>query len=1066
MAEGEEMMVAAARSSRSARRIATYGALALLGLLLVGFLIVWFSRERIADNIIADQLEQYDLSGTYEIESIGPARQVVRNVVIGDPDDPDLTVDRVVVNLRYRLGFPAIGRVEIYGPRLYGEVTEEGSITFGELDKVIFAESDEPPGLPDLDLLLDDGRARIDTPWGDIGIKARGEGELDDGFAGTIAAIAPEFAYGGCALERLTLYGNVEVDSGKPDFEGPLRLGGAECPGSGVSLAKSDFTLKVTGDATLDGVDTELGGKAGKLAFSGGTIDATTLTGKAAIRDSRLVASFDTNLNNVNTSSLGLASLDIAGAVRSDAGFASLQSDVAIEGEGVRLDRSLFETLRGAEQSAEGSLLAPLLAQLTTAVERQVVGGSLAADATLRATDNGYTVVVPRASLRSAGGATLASLSRAQVQFAGAGLPLVSGNVAVGGGGLPQIQGRMERDSGGNTVFRIRMAPYEAQGSRLAFSDLEVRQSRSGALTLNGAMQADGPLPGGEVRGLKIPLKGQVAANGTFSMWAGCTPITFDRLTYAQLTLDAERLTLCPQRGAPILRYGAGGLQVAAGTGGLDLKGTIASSPITLSSGAVGMAWPGALAAKDVNVVIGNDGSAARMIIPELTGVLGDRLSGTFASADMGIDPVPLDIFNASGTWAYEDGVLSIGEAAFRIEDRNETNAPKPLFEPLFARDGTLVLADNVIAAEAALREPSTDRVITDVDVVHNLVTGAGRADLAVTGVTFDDRLQPVTLTDLARGLVALAEGTVRGNGEIVWTNDTVTSEGRFTTDSLDFAAPFGPVQGASGTIVFDDLLALNTAPDQQLFVESINPGIEARDGRIIYELVDGTLLDVKRASWPFLGGTLDMRPIQLDFSAPEARQYYFDVRGLEAALFIEQLEIGNLAATGTFDGVLSILFDEEGNGYIQDSTLIARPPGGNLSYVGELTYEDMGAIANFAFRSLKSLDFEQMRVGVEGPLAGEVLTAISFEGVTQGEGADRNFITRRLGNLPIRFNVNIRAPFYQLLTSMRSLYDPEYVADPRALGLLKDEEDDDPVAPELARPQPSIQDPESENEP
>jgi hypothetical protein len=38
---------------------------------------------------------------------------------------------------------------------------------------------------------------------------------------------------------------------------------------------------------------------------------------------------------------------------------------------------------------------------------------------------------------------------------------------------------------------------------------------------------------------------------------------------------------------------------------------------------------------------------------------------------------------------------------------------------------------------------------------------------------------------------------------------------------------------------------------------------------------------------------------------------------------------------------------------------------------------------------------------------------------------------------LPIRFDVNVRAQFYQLISSLRSLYDPSMVRDPRTLGLV-----------------------------
>ncbi|MDG2002703.1 MAG: hypothetical protein P8J20_05165, partial [Novosphingobium sp.] len=61
----------------------------------------------------------------------------------------------------------------------------------------------------------------------------------------------------------------------------------------------------------------------------------------------------------------------------------------------------------------------------------------------------------------------------------------------------------------------------------------------------------------------------------------------------------------------------------------------------------------------------------------------------------------------------------------------------------------------------------------------------------------------------------------------IDWNEEAITSSGQATTDSLDFAAAFGPVDGLSGTVVFTDLLGLVTAPNQQLNIAAINPGIE-----------------------------------------------------------------------------------------------------------------------------------------------------------------------------------------------------------------------------------------------
>ncbi len=79
------------------RRIGCWASLAVLALLVVGLATLWFSRERIADNVISDMLADAGVPATYEIVRIGPSRQILRNIVVGDPARPDLTVERAEV---------------------------------------------------------------------------------------------------------------------------------------------------------------------------------------------------------------------------------------------------------------------------------------------------------------------------------------------------------------------------------------------------------------------------------------------------------------------------------------------------------------------------------------------------------------------------------------------------------------------------------------------------------------------------------------------------------------------------------------------------------------------------------------------------------------------------------------------------------------------------------------------------------------------------------------------------------------------------------------------------------
>ena len=93
------------------------GALAIFALVMaLAFAILWTQRERIADNVIGRELASRGIPATYRVERIGARRQVLADIVVGDPQRPDLTVKRAEVELVYRLGFPGIGRITLVEP--------------------------------------------------------------------------------------------------------------------------------------------------------------------------------------------------------------------------------------------------------------------------------------------------------------------------------------------------------------------------------------------------------------------------------------------------------------------------------------------------------------------------------------------------------------------------------------------------------------------------------------------------------------------------------------------------------------------------------------------------------------------------------------------------------------------------------------------------------------------------------------------------------------------------------------------------------------------------------------
>jgi len=1016
---------------RAGRRIGCYASLVMLAIIVAGAAVMWFYRERIAGNLIASELASRGIEATYNVERIGGRRQVLTDIVIGDPARPDLAIDRAEVDVRYGFGFPRIAALRLVRPRLRATY-RGGTLSFGALDPLIFAPREERPfELPDFALSVSGGRGLLESDFGPVGMSLVGSGHLRGGFAGELAAVSPQLAIAGCEAAQPTLYGRISIDGERPQFEGPLRFVRLECEEQDISLADAAVQLSGRADKTLAAFEGEAGLRTGRAAYGGNSLVSLSGTTRFTWREGGLTTRYELQGRNLATAQAAAARIGLDGSLRTRRNFERIEAEADVDGEAVRLGSGLDTALADAAEAGRDTLLGPILAQVRHRLAAEGRDSRLAGEVSLRRTGERTSVVIPSARLRGGSGATLLALSRFQVVSGGTAAPRFAGNFATGGEELPRIAGRMEQRPGGAVEVRLSMAEYVAGDSRLAVPELVLLQRPDGALGFAGQARASGALPGGRADALVLPISGNWSPSRGLALWNGCADVRFDRLELANLTLDRRSLRLCPPRGTAMVRYDSRGLRIAAGSPSLQLAGRLGETPIVIRSGPVGFAYPGALSARQLVISLGPADTATTFAVSDLGAQIGEDIAGRFEGADVRLFAVPLDLLGASGMWRYTDGRLVLSEGSFRLEDRLEADR----FKPLAAEGASLSLEDNLITAEALLREPGTGRAVTDVDLAHNLATGVGHADLTVAGLAFDRAFQLSDLITFDLG-VSNVRGTVAGTGRIDWNEASVTSSGRFSSESLDFAATFGPVRGASGTVDFTDLLGLTTAPGQRLRVASVNPGIEVTDGEIEFQMRGGEVLALG-GTWPFMGGTLTMRPVEIRFGAAEERRYVLEIEGLDASRFVEYMELNNISATGTFDGSVPVIFDAAGNGRLEDGLLISRPPGGNVSYVGELTYEDLGVVANFAFDTLRSLDYRQMRVAMDGSLIGEIVTRIRLDGVSQGAGAERNIVTRAIAGLPIRLDVNVRAPFHGLITEMRRLYDPSAVLDPRDIGLL-----------------------------
>ena len=383
--------------------------------MVVAATVAWFSRERIAANLIDAALTDAGLEASYDIVSIGTTRQTIANLVIGDPQAPDFTAERVNADISYSLGMPQIGRIELLRPRLFGAF-RDGALSLGALDPLLSAESDASAGLPDLNVAIFDGRAQIASDYGRVGVKLDGAGRLDDGFSGVLAATAPGIGIAGCAADRATVYGRLSTDEGKVGFDGPVRIRNTACKDATIQSADIAAKLTLSEDFTAVEADFDILAKdlaQGDLALSelAGTADiAWAFAGELSLRHDLRGKGFANPYGRVKTLTAG-------GTLRSTGGLAKAQWDADFNGQGIAIDQKAL-AIADVRAAVEGTFAATLLEKMEQGLSRALADSDAVASMVVRRDDGEVRAIMPEARIRSASGETILSLSR--VSYSGA----------------------------------------------------------------------------------------------------------------------------------------------------------------------------------------------------------------------------------------------------------------------------------------------------------------------------------------------------------------------------------------------------------------------------------------------------------------------------------------------------------------------------------------------------------------------------------------------------------------------------------------------------------------------
>jgi len=982
--------------------------------------VAWLAREPIADRVIRDQLDDRGIPASYTLDSIGLRSERLSNLVIGDPKRPDLTARKVEVLIGYGASGPYVSGVRAEGVRLYGRFVD-GQISLGSLDKFRDPNDKTPFALPDLWVKLTDARARVDTPWGDVGAALNGSGNLRKDFDGKLALVAPDINVAGCSARGTTFYGSVRVRDVRPTLTGPLRATQLRCADGGFTAQSPQIALDLSLSENLKSWRGTADASIARL--SAASLTADSLGVKAGFEGSADRTTIDVGAEMARLRGPDFAALSVDVTAKGIVGAKAPAIGGNIRFAHASGSEALRRSISGSVRALEGSPLGPLADRAANAAARMLADTSGSVDFAVTGEGPNARIELIAPKLASVSGARVIGDADSRIAYIyGTPQPAMTvlGRLRFAGGDLPSGSLSLDRRADGLLSGEARFDAYDAKGARLALAPIRFA-GNGGLLKFSTIATLSGPLAGGRVDGLRVPLSGAVASTGALALNGGCTRVGVDRIEVSGFRIGETGVDLCSRPGAPLMSAGPGGLRGTVRIPGVRLRGTSGSSPFAFDArgGEIDLAslrWAVALA----DVRLGQGDSVTRFAAQRIAGRSTPQgMAGELAGASGKIGAVPLNLSEIDGQWRWAGGALSLNGGLLLTDA-----APDARFEPLVSQDATLRFANGMIDATAGFSERKTGTKILDTVIRHRLGDGAGSADLFVRDLRFGDRFQPDQLTHLALGVVANVQGSVVGEGHIVWTAQGVTSRGTFSTTDTNLAAAFGPVTGLNSTLTFDDLISLKTAPGQKARIKEINPGIPVVDGEIEYELLGDNRVRIEGGRWPFAGGELLLHPTTLDFAADQQRRLTFDVVGVDAAVFLQNFGFDNINATGKFDGTLPVVFDGLG-GRIENGRIDARNGGGTLAYVGELSNHNLGTIANFAFGALRSLKYDDLTIVLNGNLDGEMVTDIRFGGVGQGEGATRNFLTSQIAKIPLVFNVKVTGPFRQLVTSAKGLYDP-----------------------------------------
>jgi hypothetical protein len=577
-------------------------ALAALGLSTAGVLgVLWLVRMPIASFFIGAALADRGAEADFEIVNLDFSHFVMADLRFGSESSPDVAAPRVEARWTWDGLTPRLAAVRIVDPMVRLQVTDEGRVSAGSLDRL----GAGPPGrrrasIPSIELEIVNGVAEIAAPFGTLSATFQGSGRLGEDFRATARIEETSKSEGAHSLDRgradLVIASREGVLAAQLNADAAsLRWGNTTFAQAAVRItARAPLNLsRYEGEAAWRVASLEApsisarqlsGGLGGEAATNESNAEPRVWQGQARINaaslrlrgnavemlrfDARLEGDADNGgarwtLTGQNFDGLSMLApqLTASGDLRFAMNGATTGAAHATLTQ-ARLDGEAQDTLRDAFPNLADTPIGPTFAAaegaLVSAAQRFDVTVPL--DLSIDGAGTRVTVSAP-VEARAATGAVLrleplrTDSPTLVMQWPGAALHGAAA-LNLSGGGTPRTALLLDSvDWAPGAPFEadgtLTLADWRADNASIATNELAVALSvapdGAGRLELRGPANITGPVGDGEVRNMVAALDLAVLwSRGWQVVPNGCVPIRMGGLDAAGLSFSDGAFSLCP----------------------------------------------------------------------------------------------------------------------------------------------------------------------------------------------------------------------------------------------------------------------------------------------------------------------------------------------------------------------------------------------------------------------------------------------------------------------------------------------------------------------------------------